>query len=183
MRKYGIAFFLLLCSVVGVAPELNAQVMQVGLLEMIQSSGIIFSGTVIEVKGERDERGDIVTLTTFRVETPVRGVTPGSVTIKQFGGSTSEGSMVLPHMRYFTEGERVLVMMYPPSELGFTSPIGMGQGAWTVTDNGMIAGVTRDVVKDMEGLASQYNVYPDAAGQVPLTNMISLIQAATRGGK
>ena len=183
MKKHVAVCTVLLCSALVCLPGLHAQEMHVGLQEMIQSSGMIFSGTVTEVKGGKDERGDIVTWTTFRVESPVRGVAPGSVTIKQFGGTSSEGTMLLPHMRYFSHGERVLVMLYPASELGFTSPIGMGHGAWSVTDAGMITGITGEVLSDLGLLASQHGVAPDASGQVPLANMISLIEAATRGGK
>lgn len=174
---------ILLCAGLALPASLPAQVMQVNLQEMIQSSGMIFAGTVLEVKAGKDERGDIATWTTFRVETPVRGVVPGTVTIKQFGGTSDEGSMVLAHMRYFNEGEHVLLMLYPPSELGFTSPIGMGQGVWSVNDNGMIAGITGDLLGNMSKLAAQHGVVPDAAGRVPMTNMVALIEAATKGGK
>ena len=183
MRKHRSVFSLLLCTMLVLPAYLQAQVMQVSLQEMIQASGMIFAGTVVEVKAGKDERGDIATWTTFRVETPVRGVVPGTVTIKQFGGTSDEGSMVLAHMRYFNQGERVLLMLYPPSELGFTSPIGMGQGVWSVNDNGMIAGVTGELLGTMSTLAAQHGVVPDAAGHVPMTNMVALIEAATKGGK
>src|SRR5688572_6760478 len=100
--------FLLLTTllILTTAPLLFSQVRDVDLKEMVNSSGMIFSGVVTESRGDRDEGGDIVTYTTFRVETPVRGVVPGSVTIKQYGGVTASGSMTLAHMRYFTAGER-----------------------------------------------------------------------------
>lgn len=164
-------------------PALTAQVRQVGLGEMIGAAGMIFAGTVTDVRGETDENGDIVTRTTFRVESPIRGVLPGSVTIKQFGGKTDKGMMYLEHMRYFVEGERVLVMLYPPSDLGFTSPIGMGQGAWTVSDQGNVQGIAPDLLKDLKGLPAQYGVKPGASRQVPLANLIALIGAVTGGGK
>lgn len=144
---------------------------------------MIFSGTVTEVRGGLDERGDIVTWTTFRVEIPVRGVMPGSVTIKQFGGKTEKGMMYLEHMRYFVEGEQVLVMLYPASELGFTSPIGMGQGAWKVSDDGNVQGIGADLLKDLNGLPARYDVKPGPTRQIPLGNLIALIRAITGGGK
>lgn len=177
-----VLFFALLLSAYAV-PVLNAQVRQVGLGEMIGAAGMIFSGTVTDVRGGLDEKGDIVTWTTFRVETPIRGVMPGSVTIKQFGGKSEKGTMYLEHMRYFVEGERILVMLYPPSELGFTSPIGMGQGAWKVSDNGNVLGFSPTLLKELKGLPAQYGVKPGISQQVPLANLIALIQAATNGGK
>ena len=161
---------------------LYSQVRQVDLKEMIASSGMIFSGVVTEVEGGEDENGDIVTWTTFRVETPIRGVLGSSVRIKQYGGVTSKGSMTLAHMRYFTEGERVMVMLYPPSEIGFTSPIGMGQGVWSVNDQGEMQGVSSDLLSGLETLAQKHKVIPDSQGKVSLSHMISLIQDLTRSG-
>lgn len=180
MKKTAL-FALLTTFLAGAA--LWAQVRQVGLGEMIGASGMIFSGTVTQVRGDLDENGDIATWTTFRVETPIRGVAPGSVTIKQYGGRTEKGSMFLAHMRYFVEGERVLVMLYPPSELGFTSPIGMGQGIWKVSDDGNVLGVNSEILKDLGRLPGRYGVQPGPAGQVPMANFIALIRAATDGGK
>lgn len=183
MKRYFALFGVLIVAAAWFAPSARSQVLEIDLAEMISSSGMIFSGTVMEVRGDRDERGDIVTYTTFRVEAPIRGVQPGSVTIKQFGGTSSAGTMMVPHMRYFREGERMLVMLYPASELGFTSPIGMGNGAWIVDDAGMVHGITSGLLGDLSAAATRYGVKPGITGEVPLTNMISLIQAATNGGK
>lgn len=165
------------------SPLLYSQVRQTDLKEMIGSSGMIFSGVVTEVEGGEDENGDIVTWTTFRVESPIRGVLPGSVRIKQYGGVSEKGTMTLAHMRYFVEGERVLVMLYPPSELGFTSPIGMGQGVWTVNEEGKVQGISSDLLSGLGSLAKQYNAVPDSQGRVLLSNLIALIQGLTNGGK
>ena len=174
---------LLLCSLAFLTtPLLMSQVREVDLKEMIASSGIIFSGVVTEVEGTLDENEEVVTYTTFRVEVPIRGVTPGSLKIKQLGGVTDKGTTILAHMRYFTEGERVLVMLYPPSELGFTSPIGMGQGAWSVSDDNNVLGVSGSSLSSLSSLAKQHEVIPDSQDRVPLTNMIELIQAITEGG-
>lgn len=174
---------LLLCSLAFLtAPLLMSQVHEVDLKEMITSSGIILSGVVTEVEGALDENEEIVTYTTFRVEVPIRGVTPGSIKIKQLGGVTDRGTAVLAHMRYFTEGERVLVMLYPPSELGFTSPIGMGEGAWSVSDDNYLLGLSAESLSSLSPLAKQHDVVPDSQGRVLLTNMVTLIQAITEGG-
>ncbi len=162
----------------------HAQVRQVDLAEMVQSSGMIFSGQVLSVEGTTDERGDVVTRTTFQVEQPIRGVIPGSVTITQYGGVTESGaSMVLAHMRYFTPGERVLVLLYPPSELGFTSPIGMGQGVWSIDRNGDVLGLGAHLFAGIETLTSTLETGPNADGTMPLTSMIKLITALAEGGQ
>lgn len=164
------------------SPLLRSQVRQVDLKEMIESSGMIFAGVVTEVEGGEDENGDIVTWTTFRVESPIRGVIPGSVKIKQYGGITSKGTMTLAHMRYFVEGERVLVMLYPASDLGFTSPIGMGQGVWSVNDRGELQGVSPQLFSNIEEVAKKEEALPDSRGHVLLSKMISLIQTLTQSG-
>ena len=178
MRKFLFAFFSLSLLV---PPLLQGQVREVDLKEMIATSGMIFSGVVTEVKGGLDEHGDIVTWTTFRVDSPIRGVRPGAVTIKQYGGVTDKGTMLLAHMRYFVEGERVLTMLYTPSERGFTSPIGMGQGVWRVSEEGRIQGVSAKQISSLKELASEHDAIPDAKGTMPLANMIALIQAVTGG--
>lgn len=159
----------------------TAQVRQVGLSEMVESSGMIFSGHVLSVEGTTDERGDIVTRTTFRVEKPIRGVMPGNVTITQYGGVTESGSMVLAHMRYFTEGERVMVLLYPPSELGLTSPIGMGQGAFSVDPENRVLGLGGHLFEGLDQLFSSLKVTRDSQGRMPLASMISLISAIAGG--
>ena len=160
----------------------TAQVRQVGLAEMVESSGMIFSGQVLSVEGVLDERGDIVTRTTFRVERPIRGVMPGEVTITQYGGVTEAGaSMTLEHMRYFNEGERVLVLLYPPSDLGFTSPIGMDQGAFDLGDDNRVGGLEAHLFEGIEPLLGSLGIERDGSGALPLTSMISLIGALSGG--
>ncbi len=159
----------------------TAQVRQVDLSEMVEASGMIFSGQVLSVEGTTDERGDIVTRTTFRIEQPVRGVMPGTVTITQYGGVTESGSMVLAHMRYFTEGERVMVFLYPPSELGLTSPIGMNQGAFTIDAQNRLLGLGPHLFEGLDALLSSLKIARDSQGGMPLTSMISLIGALAGG--
>lgn len=162
--------------------ESTAQVRQVALPEMVSSSGMIFAGHVLHVEGKTDERGDIVTETTFRVETPIRGVLPGTLTITQYGGTSSEGTMLLAHMRYFREGERVLVLLYPPSELGFTAPIGMGQGVWNVNDAGEISGLGDHLFEGLRGVMQGAKVAGPKEGRMALSGMIDLIRTLALGG-
>lgn len=161
----------------------SAQVEQVSLVEMIASAGTIFSGTVLDVEGLVDERGNIVTRTTFRVDYPVRGVLPGTHTITQYGGHAPEGSMVLAHMRYFSEGERVFVLLYPPSELGYTSPIGMGQGAWGVDREDRLIGVDRAIFEGVEQTALRYEAMPDRLGRVRFSAMLGLVRSLALAGE
>src|SRR4051812_20205294 len=117
------AVVMVLAIVIVSRAPLASQVRPLGLREMVASAGSIFIGTVATARGGTDEHGDIVTYTTFTIEEPIYGVAAKAITVKQLGGEA--GGMVtrLEHMRYFQPGERVLVIFYPVSSLGFTSPI------------------------------------------------------------
>src|SRR5207244_597483 len=105
-----IALALYIFIAIFVAPELDAQVRPLALDEMASSSGRIFIGTVTAVHGGLDQRGDIVTFTTFRVEQAISGVSDATMTIKQIGGSANGIETYLAHMRYFRQGEHLMVM-------------------------------------------------------------------------
>lgn len=166
-----------------ITQQTMTQTRQVDLTEMVGAAGMIFVGQVTEVRAGLDEQGEIATWTTFRIEQPLRGVLPGSTTIKQYGGAAAEGTVMVAHMRYFTEGERALVMLYPPSELGFTSPIGMSQGAWRVDESGNMLGFSPDLLKGLETVAIGYDAVPTAEGTVPLDGVIRLIGMIARSGR
>lgn len=156
--------------------QAEAQVRTLDLREMVHSSGAIFIGRVIQVHGGVDRYGDVVTYTTFLVEEPIHNVDLGTAfTIKQFGGETQELATYVTHMRYFRYGERVLVMLYPESELGFTSPIGLDQGTWRVSDEGMVQGVTAATLRGVEDLFREQGVEP-TPGTIPRTAFVDVIK-------
>jgi hypothetical protein len=106
-----------------------AQSQHLSLPQMIAASGFIFSGKVIKVRSERDPAsGFIVTNYTVTVEDAVRGVGKDHFTFKQYGGSYNGLNVFVADMSYFTEGEEVMVFLYPVSVLGLTSPIGVNEG-------------------------------------------------------
>ena len=174
-RGYGVLCLVLLGLLFVSVLPLQAQVRQVDLREMVAASGMIFSGTVTEVRGAMDENGKIVTYTTFRIEKPIEGVMGGEVTIKLFGGEANGRRMYLAHMRYFSVGERMLVMLYPPSRLGFTSPIGMGQGAWKVTRDNKVLNVSGKVLQGLGTLLTKHNLQPRNTTSISLDTFTALI--------
>ncbi len=182
MRPGAIALSALLLLALSTSRS-DAQVEELSLAEMIGGAGTIFSGTVLSVEGVTDGLGNIVTRTTFRVERPIRGVMPGMHTITQYGGVAPEGTMVLAHMRYFTEGERVFVLLYPTSELGYTSPLGMAQGAWGVDDDGFLLGVDPTILAGLEAEADYHGITPDRLGRVQLEKMVNFVRALTLAGE
>jgi hypothetical protein len=97
-------------------------------------AGIIFAGTVIAVppanrqtaagktrlnQASRPSPGPIPSVEfTFRVDEAIAGVAPGQVlTIHEWAAA----AFAQPSM---TAGEHLLLFLYPPSDLGLTSPVG-----------------------------------------------------------
>jgi len=110
-----------------------AQSQPLSLQQVIAASGFIFSGKVIKVRSERDPAsGFIVTNSTVAVEDAVRGVSKDQFTFKQYGGSYNGLNVFVAGMSYFTEGEEVMVFLYPASVWGLTSPIGVSEGKLTI---------------------------------------------------
>lgn len=165
----------LLAVLLAAGSSLTAQVRQLGLREMVASAGTIFIGTVSGARGGTDEHGDIVTYTTFTVEEPIYGVAGRSITIKQLGGETSTISARLEHMRYFRPGERVLVMLYPTSKLGFTSPVGLNQGAWPVTTSGLITGVSGEALEGLGAVLRKYGASSQGNGSIGRSAFVAVI--------
>jgi hypothetical protein len=88
--------------------------------QMARVSGMIFSGTVIEIDSQSVGKGAPLPLmlTTLRVDRAMVGVRAGEVlTVREWTGASSM-------RRTMTRGERLLIFLYPPSRLGLTSPVG-----------------------------------------------------------
>lgn len=99
---------------------------------VVQSAGMIFSGTVLKVEHMRSAGFPGVTQITFRVESAVRGLRRGqSLTIREWEGLWDSGE------RYRT-GERVVLFLYPPSKLGLTSPVGGALGRYEIDHAGRV---------------------------------------------
>jgi len=112
---------------------------------MTQRAARIFSGRCVDVRVERDPDLDqMVTHVTFAVTRAVKGGPHGQVTIKMLGdqeadadeggraerdGGKERGIEGLPRFR---RGEEVVLFLYGESRSGLTSPVGFGQGKFTL---------------------------------------------------
>lgn len=162
--------------------SVSAQVRTLNLREMVGASGMIFMGVVSQAQGGTDEHGELVTYTTFKVERAIRGVPPEGVTIKQLGGEKGGLGVRLEHMRYFREGERVLVMLYPTSNLGFTSPVGLNQGIWEISNDGRVHGVSDGALQGLDPLLQKHNISRNENGAIPVPAFIALLGSLMQEG-
>ena len=131
--------------------ELRATVvLPLSLQTMVDESERIFFGKVLAVESDLDEHHIPASLIRFQVLEGIKGTVSGEpILIKQFAGTgiagtprhpLRDGSLLLtpkplrqnPHS--FAVGEEVVVFLYPESRLGFTSPVGYGQGCFEVSE-------------------------------------------------
>jgi hypothetical protein len=102
-----------------------SQVRPVNLEQMTERAGRIFSGRCVETGVIVDPMlGAEVTVATFQVERAIKGDAGGRVTIRMLGGAAG-----VPR---FQPGEDVVLFLYGESRLGLTSPVGLGQGRFSV---------------------------------------------------
>ena len=109
-------------------------VREVDLPEMVNAADRIFVGRCVAVESRRDERGAPTTYVTFRVAEGIKGQFGRTIAIKQIGGG-SQSLLHIADMPSYSVGEEVLLFLHPNSRLGFTSPVGLHQGKWSVVES------------------------------------------------
>ena len=115
----------MLVSAPGAAPDLS---------QLTRQAGYIFSGTVLSVAKETPANPSAVgsMRISFRVEQAVRGVENAQVFIlNEWTGLWDAGER-------YRRGERVMLLLYPRSRLGLTSPVGGSQGRFAIDAAGQI---------------------------------------------
>lgn len=136
---------------------LATTVLPLDLKTIDQQAERVFVGDVISVASDLDEYQIPATFVRLQVLEGIRGVRTGDqILIKQYrGGSRIDGSdgsvLIFPKTLrqsplFFQEGERLVLFLYPESRYGFTSPVGFGQGAFSIEREG-----TREVVRNVWG--------------------------------
>lgn len=101
---------------------------------VLHDSATIFSGTVLQVQHRNSDSSSALATTRirFRVDQAIRNVHRGQVVeVNEWGGLWQAGERYRP-------GERVLLLLYPPSKLGLTSPVGNGAGRFPVNRAGRV---------------------------------------------
>ena len=149
-RIHLLLFFLtfLLSSVGFQGPLLATMVLPLSLSQMTQKSDKIFVGRCLESSSELDENQIPSTYIRFEVLKGLKGVQTGdSVLIKQFGmkampSHVEEGQRAIIPLRslsitkdIYRPGDEMFLFLYGESVLGFTSPVGAGQGRLILQKN------------------------------------------------
>ena len=154
-------------------PAQATTVIPLTLDEIVASSAVAFAGTCLDSHAERNPTGDlIVTYVRFAVHDVLKGEVGATYTIKQIGGELpSESRGVRVHgMPSFQTGQEYVVFLTGVSSLGFSSPIGLAQGRFTVVHEQGADHVSngrdfRDMTKNIPdaelppGLAAQRNAH------------------------
>jgi len=120
------------------APAHATTVLPLYLDEVVDLSTTSFQGTVTDNHSARDPATNaIVTYTTFTVSDVLKGSVPATYTIKQIGGAAPGEALQFRSIGVpkFTVGQEYVVFMAGVSGHGFSSPLGLSQGRFTVTQD------------------------------------------------
>ncbi|MGB2868914.1 MAG: hypothetical protein WBD36_10710 [Bacteroidota bacterium] len=112
---------------------LGQRTIPMNLERLVQDAGVIVRGTVVGTESQRDPATKLlVTYVTIDVRENFYGAEGSRFTFKQYGGS--EGRLVYrpAGAPRYDEGEELILMLYPKSEIGMQSPVGMEQGKFMV---------------------------------------------------
>lgn len=133
-RILRLAAFLLAAAVAW--PASAATVLPVSLDHLVDNSAVIFEGTCVGNRTERDAgTGLVVTYTLFSVRDVIKGNAATVHEIKQLGGSVPGSGMAyrVDGVPTFAVGESYVVFLAGVSSAGFSSPIGLSQGRFAIS--------------------------------------------------
>ena len=150
---------------------LGMSVLPLDLARLTADAGTIFVGRVERVDVGRDARGLPAVWTTFAVAESLKGGAGDHVTLKQLGGGVAEaapgGTETIIGARAglprYAVGESVVLFVHPESALGFTSPVGLGQGCFRIRE--------RDGTRVVENDVANRNLDPAAGTRAAVPSL------------
>ncbi len=172
--KHLIIIFYLTVVLFSLSPAVATSLRPVSLEQLSTRATLIFYGEVLNNKVKQDEKsGQIVTFTEFKVIDLIKGNTGQTHTIKQIGGflKNSNTTLRIHGVPKFQVGNNYVVFLPTKSTLGFSSPLGLHQGRFSVlTINGeQVISNGRALNNQPQGEYSQHmNIHPGRAVQIPL---------------
>ena len=139
MSPYSIIFTLLINFLL-LSTASASSLVSLNLQQLSSRATLIFYAEVTGNKVKKDEQsGHIATFTEFKIIDLIKGKTGSTHIIKQIGGRlASTGTILRIHgVPKFESGNKYVVFLPEKSNIGFSSPLGLHQGSFTVsTDNG-----------------------------------------------
>lgn len=169
-------------------PVEATRVRSLNLEEMTHRAGTILSGRCVDVRVMRDPDLEFeVTLITLNVARTIKGRDRRTMTFKMLGaadqGSTRGRSV--PGMPGFRRGQEVVLFLYGESASGLTSPVGLGQGKFTVIDQkgrpvalnafgnkALFRGLSVEATDSLGDLPQQWR----GQGGIPLDTLLSMVE-------
>lgn len=137
-----------------------AMVLPLGLDNLHGKAKLVFLGECLSNSVAMDSQsGRVATYTTFAVLENFKGSAGATHTIKQVGGNLPGASLQVrvSGVPQFEVGQRYVVFLPQVSELGFSTPVGLGQGVFKVTSDkatgAQMVSNGRDVGELMENIA------------------------------
>jgi len=135
MKPY-IILFSLLFSVCNLSSAAATSMRPISLEQLSTRATLIFYGEVVGNQVKQDEQsGYIATFTEFKVIDLIKGNVGKTHTIKQIGGDLKDRNMSLRihGVPRFQVGNNYVVFLPTKSKLGFSSPLGLHQGSFSVS--------------------------------------------------
>ena len=165
--------FLLLAAAILFFQSANAQrTIRMNIERMVSDAALIVHGTVTNVESSADPQTHIIaTSVTIAVLENFYGADQSTVTVKMVGGKTSKKTVKFAEMPAFKVGEEIYSLFFAPSKYGFTSPVGMCQGKFTVqTDAATNKKVVRNAVNNARLFSNMKNISAVSSSAISTTN-------------
>jgi hypothetical protein len=166
----------------------GGRVRPIPLGDMVARAGRIFVGRCTGRTTSVDEATRLpVAIYTFAVTNPIKGVGRGQTTVRMPGSPDQPFFAGLPS---FDVGEEALLILYPESGAGFSTPMGLDQGRFRIVadDDGEAAAVNGNgndrLFDDVPpGLVAARSLPLKARGPVNLNGLVSLIRVVAAGSR
>lgn len=186
MKTYFIGA-LFMVNLLSSVPAIAASLLPINLQQLSQHAHLIFYAQVSSNRVDKDkDSGHIATFTNFEVIETIKGTTSNQHSIKQLGGLDQSNNINfrIHGVPKFETGKRYVVFLPEKSKLGFSSPLGLHQGSFSVvTENGeQIVSNGRKLADDTIGKAKNSATVPLAVdinkpSQARLNDFINTVRA------
>ena len=111
------------------------KLLPINLEQLSTRASLIFYATVISNTAQKDiQSGQVATFTEFEIIELIKGSAASTHTIKQLGGQLKESNIKfqIDGVPKYQIGNQYVVFLPQKSSLGFSSPLGLHQGSFSV---------------------------------------------------